>query len=98
MIETFTMMMGENQTDLIAIEADIDSDFSAIDERVGARIAARPDVEAVSGMIMTGANTEKMSMLLVFGYHPREFTIRRFHIAEGEPLTSRHQVIVGRQA
>lgn len=35
MVETFTMMKGENQTDLIAIEADIDSDFSAIDEWVG---------------------------------------------------------------
>lgn len=64
----------------------------------GTRIAARPDVKAVSGIILTGANTEKMSMLLVFGHHPREFAIRPSHIAEGEPLTSRHQVIVGRQA
>ena len=98
MVEIFTAMMRDSQTDLIAMEADIDSDFSAIDERVGARIAARPDVEAVSGMIMTAANTEEMPMLLVFGYHPREFFIRRFRIVEGAPLTTRHQVIVGRQA
>ena len=98
MLEAFTGMMGDSQTDLIAMEADIDSDFSAIDERVGARIAARPDVEAISGMIMTAINTEQMDMLLVFGYHPREFFIRRFRIVEGEPLAGRHQVIVGRQA
>ena len=98
MVEVFTAIMRGSQTDLIAMEADIDSDFSAIDERVGARIAARPDVEAVSAMIMTAANTEKMPMLLVFGYHPREFVIRRFRIVEGTPLMARHQVILGRQA
>jgi len=98
LLDTFTAMMRDSQTDLIAIEAGIDSDFSAIDERVGARIAARSDVEAVSGMIMTGANTDEASMLLLFGYHPREFFIRRFRIVEGEPLTTRHQVIVGKRA
>ena len=98
MLDTFTGMMRDSQTDLMAMEADIDSDFSAIDERVGARIAAHPEVEAVSGMIMTAANTEQMPMLLMFGYHPREFFIRRFRIVEGEPLTARRQVIIGQKA
>ena len=98
MVETFTGIMRGSQTDLMAIEAGIDSDLSAIDERVGARIAARPDVQAVSGMIMTSVNTDRMPMVLVFGYHPREFAIRRFRIVEGQPLAGRRQVIVGRQA
>jgi ABC-type lipoprotein release transport system permease subunit len=98
MIDIFSVMMRDSQTDLFAIEADIDSDFSAIDERVGSRIVARADVEAISGVISTAADTDKMLMLLVFGYHPRELAIRRFRIVEGEPLTARHQVIVGRQA
>jgi ABC-type lipoprotein release transport system permease subunit len=98
MTGAFTAMMRDSQTHLLAAEADIDSDFSAIDKRVAARIAARPDVAAVSGMIMKGANTDKMSMLLVFGYHPREFYIRRFRIIEGEPLTGRHEVLVGWKA
>jgi len=93
-----TEMWRASQTDLFAIEAGVDSDLSAIDERVGARFAARPDVEAVSGTIITAVNAEKMGMLIVFGYHPRAFAIRHFHIVEGEPLTGRHQAIVGRQA
>jgi putative ABC transport system permease protein len=93
-----TEMWRASQTDLTAIEAGVDSDYSAIDERVGSRIAARSDVEAVSGIIMTVANTERMSMLLVFGYHPRQFGIRHFRVVEGEPLTGRHQVVVGRRA
>jgi putative ABC transport system permease protein len=98
MTGAFTAMMRDSQTHLLAAEADIDSDFSAIDDRVAARIVARPDVAAVSGMIMKAANMDKMSMLLVFGYHPREFYIRRFRIIEGEPLTGRRQVLVGWKA
>jgi ABC-type antimicrobial peptide transport system permease subunit len=96
MLDSFTGMMRDSQTDLFAAEAGIDMDFSAIDERVGARLAARPDVDAVSGMFWTGTSTEKMPMLIVAGLHPREFAIRRYRIIEGEPLTGRRQVIVGR--
>ncbi len=93
-----TEMWRASQADLFVIEAGVDSDFSAIDERVGARIAARADVEAVAGTIMTAANTDKMDMVLVFGYQPRDFAIQHFRIIEGEPLTSRHQVIIGKRA
>ncbi len=98
MAHVMTQLWRESQTDLFAIEAGVDSDFSAIDERVGARIAARSDVEAVSGVIMTAANSDKMPMMLVFGYHPRQFAIRHFRIVEGQPLSGRHQVIVGQRA
>jgi ABC-type lipoprotein release transport system permease subunit len=98
MAYAMTEMWRASQMDLFAIEAGVDSDFSAIDERVGARIAAWPGVEAVSGSIMTAANTEKMPMMLVFGYHPREVAIRHFRIVVGEPLTARHQVIIGKRA
>ncbi len=98
MLGAFTGMMMGSQTHLFAAEAGVDMDFSAIDERVGARIAARSDVHAVSGMFWTGAVTDKIPMLIIYGYHPREFAIRRYRIIEGEPLTSRRQTIVGRMA
>jgi len=98
MLGAFNVMMRGSQTDLFAAEAGIDADFSAIDERVGARIAAWPDVDAVSGMFWTGASTDEMPMLIVYGYHPREFAIRRYRIIDGEPLSARRQVIVGRMA
>ena len=98
MVYLMTAMFRASQTDLFATEAGVDADFSAIDERVGSRIAARSDVDAVAGTIMTAANTEKMPMLIVFGYHPRSFAIHHFHIVEGQPLVARHQVIVGRRA
>jgi ABC-type antimicrobial peptide transport system permease subunit len=98
MLGAFTAMMRDSQTDLFAAEAGIDMDFSAIDERVGARLAARPDVDAVSGMFWTGAVTDEMPMLIVYGYHPREFAIRRYRVIEGAAMTGRRQVLVGRMA
>ena len=98
MLGAFSVMMRDSQTDLFAAEADIDMDFSAIDERVGARLAARPDVDAISGMFWTGASTDEMPMLIVYGYHPREFAIRRYSLIDGQPLTGRRQIIVGRMA
>jgi ABC-type antimicrobial peptide transport system permease subunit len=96
MVGAFTTMMRDSQTDLFVAEAGVDMDFSAIDERVGERLAARPEVDGVSGMFWTGASTEEMSMLIIYGYHPREFAIRRYRIIEGEPLSGRRQIIVGR--
>ena len=96
MLGAFTTMMRDSQTDLFVAEAGVDMDFSAIDERVGARLAAWPDVDGVSGMFWTGASTEEMPMLIIYGYHPREFAIRRYRIIEGEPLSGRRQIVVGR--
>jgi len=64
----------------------------------GMRLAAQPGVDAVSGMFWTGLSTAEMPMLIVYGYYPQELAIRRYRIIEGQPLTGRHQVIVGRMA
>ncbi len=99
MIEILTGMMTGSQAELMAIEADVsDMGYSSIDQRVGARITALPDVEAVSGVVITVASTGEIPLLIIFGYHPREFAIRHFRIVEGQPLTARRQVIIGRQA
>jgi ABC-type antimicrobial peptide transport system permease subunit len=98
MLGAFNVMLRDSQTDLFAAEADIDMDFSAIDEQVGTRLAGRPDIDAVSGMFWTGLSTPEMPMLIVYGYYPHELAIRRYRIIAGQPLTGRRQVIVGRRA
>ena len=98
MLHSFSVMMMDSQTDLFVAEADVDADYSAIDELVGARIAAWPEVNAVAGMFWTGVSTDEMPMLIVYGYHPREFAIRRYRIIEGEPLAGSHHILIGRMA
>jgi ABC-type antimicrobial peptide transport system permease subunit len=99
MMDVMNKMVMAGQVDLIAAEADVsDIGYSALGEREGARLAARPDVAAVSGAIVTFASTKEMPLLMLYGYHPREFAIGHYRIVEGAPLTVGHQAIVGRQA
>jgi len=74
-----------------------DTSLSAIDERFGDRIAAMPEVENVSGMLMYAATlTEAQTFFIMMGYAPNEYAIRRFEVVEGRPLTGNHQVLLGR--
>lgn len=98
MYQMFSQIWRDSQVDLIAMQANVDSDFSAIDERVGSRIAAMPEVEAVAGVIFAALSTEKNPMLILSGYHPRSFVMVHFRIVEGGPLTAPRQILVGRRA
>ena len=74
-----------------------DTSLSAIDERFGDRIAAMPEVENVSGMLMYAATLpEAQTFFIMMGYAPNEYAIRRFEVVEGRPLTGNHQVLLGR--
>jgi len=96
-IKTFNALAMGGNADLAAIEADVsDMGYSTIDERVGARIAALPDVEGVSGIGFAYEMSEEIPMLFIMGYHPRQFAISHFKIVEGEMLTTHRQIIVGR--
>ncbi|MCS7285662.1 MAG: ABC transporter permease [Anaerolineae bacterium] len=94
----FSQIWRDSQVDLIAMQANVDADFSAIDERVGSRIAAMPEVEAVAGGIFVVLSIEKMPMFILSGYHPRSFVMGHFRIVEGSPLTAPRQILVGRRA
>jgi ABC-type antimicrobial peptide transport system permease subunit len=98
-IESFNALAMGGEADLVAVEADIsDMGYSTVNERVGARLSTLADVEAVAGIGFAFEMSEENSLLVILGYHPRQFAIRRFRIVEGEPLTTNRQVIVGHQA
>lgn len=79
-------------------QADIaDTSLSAIDARVGAKIAAFPQVQSVSGIILTAVVLpESNGFAIIWGYAPNEQAIRRFKIVEGETIQGNHQIIIGR--
>jgi ABC-type antimicrobial peptide transport system permease subunit len=84
--------------EILIRQADIaDTSLSAIDERVGKKIAAMPEVQSISGMAMTAMmDPENGSFFLVLGYAPGELAIRQFNIIEGERVTTNHQVMLGK--
>ncbi len=94
-----TIFAGSN-AHIMALEADVsDMGYSAIPERVGARIAAHPDVAHVSGVVV-GFNfeNEETPIFIIWGYHPQEKAIARFKIIEGERLRANRQVVLGKPA
>ncbi len=94
-----TGMVGGEQMDLLAVEANIsDMQYSSIDERVAKRIAAMPEVESVSGFLAGFITSEDMPLLIIYGHNPHESAIRQFRIVEGEGLSANRQAIVGRLA
>jgi ABC-type antimicrobial peptide transport system permease subunit len=95
----FTAIATGSSIDLMAIERDAsDMSYSTIDERVGARLSALPQVQGVAGIGFAFTSTEKMFIFLMMGYNPREFAMHHFKIVEGQPLATNHQIIIGRQA
>ncbi|MEW6716148.1 MAG: ABC transporter permease [Chloroflexota bacterium] len=73
-----------------------DTEFSAIDERTGDKIAAIPEVAYVSGVGFTGTILPDSGVLFIlFGYAPNEYAIQRFNVVEGKKLTGNHQIMLG---
>ncbi len=74
-----------------------DTELSVIDERIGEKLSAMPEVKAVSGIFFTAVMLPEMkSFFIVWGYAPNEFGLQHFRIVEGTTLTNNHQVILGR--
>jgi ABC-type antimicrobial peptide transport system permease subunit len=94
--EMTEMFSGEAQ--IMLRQADIaDTSLSAIDERVGDKVAALPEVQDASGMMFTATVLPETGGFLVLqGYAPRSFLMNRIDIVEGGPLTSNHQILLGR--
>jgi putative ABC transport system permease protein len=92
------MMAGLSADSEIMIrQADVaDTELSAIDERIGDRLAAMPEVAYASGMGFLGAVLpDSGSMFILFGYEPNSYAIHQFQVVEGEKLTGNRQIMLG---
>jgi ABC-type antimicrobial peptide transport system permease subunit len=78
-------------------QADVaDSSLSALDERIGDKLAAIPEVESVSGMIFTAVTLPDGGFFILMGYAPNEFGLRAFRVVEGQTLSNNRQILLGR--
>ena len=74
-----------------------DTGYSAIDERTGGKIAALPQVDAVTGLIFTAVMLPNNSGFFVIqGYAPNSQAIKRFNVVEGRLIESNREIILGR--
>jgi ABC-type lipoprotein release transport system permease subunit len=92
-----TTLFG-SEAQIMVRQADIaDTSLSAVDERIGAKLAALPEVQDISGMMFTATMLpESGGFMILQGYAPHSFLANRVKIVEGEPLTSNHEIMLGR--
>ncbi|NPV55108.1 MAG: ABC transporter permease [Anaerolineae bacterium] len=91
------MARGANLEVMVTQRDVADTSTSAIDERIGDRIAAIPGVANISGIIFTAIvlpNNE--GFFIIQGYAPSSQAVQRFRIVQGEPLKANHQIIIGK--
>jgi len=94
-----TKMAIGSDAEIMIRQADVsDTSLSAIDERIGEKIAAFPEIANVSGMAMTAIMLpEDNSFFIILGFAPNESAIRKYRMVEGEALYGNRQIIIGRR-
>jgi ABC-type lipoprotein release transport system permease subunit len=96
MLDTFGEMGGDSEI-MIRQAGVADTEFSAMDERYGDKIAALSEVAHVSGMSFSATILPDSGMMfMMIGYGPNEYAVRRVNIVEGERISGNHQVMLGR--
>jgi ABC-type lipoprotein release transport system permease subunit len=96
--ESMTQMATGAGSEIMVRQADVaDTSLSAVDERVGSKIETLPGVRSTSGFVLSAmTDPEAGTFLIILGYSPQEYAIRRFNVVEGERIQGRHQIMVGR--
>jgi ABC-type lipoprotein release transport system permease subunit len=88
--------MGADSEIMVRQAGVADTEYSAIDERVGDKMAAFNEVAHVSGMAFTGTILPDSGMIFILiGYSPNEYIIQNLTLVEGERLTNNRQIMLG---
>jgi ABC-type antimicrobial peptide transport system permease subunit len=98
-ITQFTDLSTRGGNDLMVLQAEVsDMSLSAVDERVGRAIAAMPDVEHVSGMVLGVVSGKGTLYFIVWGLDPNQHAIRHFNLVEGKRIHRRGEIMLGKTA
>jgi putative ABC transport system permease protein len=94
-----TEIMTGSGAEITLMQAGVaDMSFSVLDEGVGETVAAMPQVEWVTGMLLSVVPLEQKPLFLVLGLDPQGMGIRHFQVVEGRPLQDGQEVLLGRMA
>jgi ABC-type antimicrobial peptide transport system permease subunit len=92
--EGYGSMISGSKADLILHQPNtVDVSLSTVDEEVGDRLAAMPEIDKLSAMVEGYVQTDASPYVFIFGYPDDSFLLERFQIIEGvtfsDPLAKR---------
>jgi ABC-type antimicrobial peptide transport system permease subunit len=84
--------------DLLVTQANTyDVIFSSLDEELGQRILAIPDVANVEPGVFSWIVVGNTPYFLIYGYPPGSVAMQHYRIVEGKPVTGPKQIAIGRR-
>jgi ABC-type antimicrobial peptide transport system permease subunit len=84
--------------DLLVTQANAyDVVYSSLDEVLGERIAAVPDVANVDPGVFAWYSFDELPYFLIYGYEPDSTAMQHYRIVEGKPVTGPGQIAIGRR-
>ncbi len=95
MTDSFAGLSAESE--IMVRQAGVaDTEYSALDERVGDKMAAFPEIAHVSSMAFSGTMMPDSGMIFILiGYSPNEYAISHLNLVEGERITGNRQIMLG---
>ncbi|MBI9050609.1 MAG: ABC transporter permease [Anaerolineaceae bacterium] len=92
--EGYGSMISGSKADLILHQPNtVDVSLSTVDEEVGERLEAMPEIDKISAMVEGYVPTDASPYVFIFGYPADSFLLDRFQIIEGvsfnDPLARR---------
>ncbi len=97
--DTFVRLAGAGEADLMAEQAKAsDISVSEIDERTADRLLRRPEVKAVSRVLLGIGTSPGLDFLMVFGVDTSEQYIQHYRVREGRLPEKAGEVLLGRMA
>ena len=86
--EGYGSMISGSKADLILHQPNtVDVSLSTVDEEVGDRLAAMPEIDKISPMVEGYVPTDASPYVFIFGYPDDSFLLDRFQIIEGVPFS-----------
>jgi ABC-type lipoprotein release transport system permease subunit len=91
-------MVFSEDAQIILRQADVaDTSLSAIDERIGDKLQAMPEVKGVSGLIFSAVMLpDSGSFFIVMGYDPNQFAVQQLNLIAGKRISTNHEVMIGK--
>ncbi|NMB55603.1 MAG: FtsX-like permease family protein [Leptolinea sp.] len=96
MVSSMTSMFLTDSEIMIRQAGIADTSYSTIDERSGARIAALPEVKAITGLLFTAVVLPGKGFFVIQGYAPNSQGIQRFNVVEGRKIQANREIMIGR--
>ncbi len=89
--------LGVNNDLLVTQANTYDVVFSSLDQDLGDRIAAIPDVTNVDPGVFAWIAVGNTPYFLIYGYEPGSTAIEHYRIVEGKPLSGPKQLLIGQR-